>query len=213
MIFRSQVPLHILSALLLTLALIFLVSPARAEQVVTREYQLKAAFLHKFLGFIDWEHAAHGQETSGAEEPEVEQTANVPHREICILGDNPFGSSLERLVTLHDPDKKQVTVRVAQDLEDATTCSLLFISRSEKDRLKEVLERVRTLSIVTVSDIEGFAENGGIIELVVEGNHVRFIINSDRARENGIRVDSQLLALARKVRSVNGSIWYDVASA
>jgi YfiR/HmsC-like len=52
--------------------------------------------------------------------------------------------------------------------------------------------------------MDRFAEQGGLIGLRVEADKVRFDINVDAAQRTGLTMSSQLLKLARVVRSPFG---------
>ena len=75
----------------------------------------------------------------------------------------------------------------------------MFISKSEKSRLTDIFDSLGSASILTVSETENFARRGGIINFYLEGNKVRFEINSDAAQRKGIKISSQLLKLGKVV--------------
>lgn len=156
------------------------------ERSISREYQLKAAILYKLVGFIDWQDA--GTDVDGRQ-----------RIEICTLGYNPFGNSLDRLIALEPSETKHIVLRRVESAKDAQSCQLVYISKSEEGNLGRNLADLRDSHSVLVSDIQGFAARGGTIELIVEGQFIRFIINAAPARENGIRLSSHLLALAKEV--------------
>jgi hypothetical protein len=79
-------------------------------------------------------------------------------------------------------------------------CQIVFISPSEKQRFGQILESLKDSKTLTVSEIEGFAEQGGIINFVSERNKVRFEINPEAARSKGLTISSELLKLARVVK-------------
>lgn len=160
-----------------------------AQEPVSREYQLKAAYLTKFLNFIEWK-SGYGAE---------------PKRSICILGDNPFGDSIEVLASAY---KMAVDIRELRGASEADGCHLVYVSRSENSRLAPILETLNASGPVTVSDIAGFAERGGTIELIVQGRHVRFVINQRQATQSKFRLSSQLLALAKDLLSLLGGHFY-----
>jgi hypothetical protein len=53
---------------------------------------------------------------------------------------------------------------------------------------------------LTIGEIPGFSEWGGVIELVLEENKFRFEINAGAARRGGLKISSRLLQLARSVK-------------
>jgi len=75
----------------------------------------------------------------------------------------------------------------------------LFIGSSEAAHLEEVLQSTKNLPILTIGEMPGFAVRGGIINLTVEGNKVRFEVNIEAAKQANLNISSRLLALARIV--------------
>jgi hypothetical protein len=63
-----------------------------------------------------------------------------------------------------------------------------------------VLEVLAGSPVLTVADFESFARRGGMIELIKEGNKIRFAINVDAAKRHGFRISSKLLQLAEVIR-------------
>ena len=80
------------------------------------------------------------------------------------------------------------------------SCHILFISALEKERVASILKFLKSSCILTISDIEGFAQSGGIINFVIEENKVRFEINIDAANRAGIKISSKVLKLAKIIK-------------
>lgn len=59
---------------------------------------------------------------------------------------------------------------------------------------------VRNWNALTISDIEGFAERGGVIGFIALENKIHFAINVDAAERMGLKISSQLLRLAKIVK-------------
>ena len=153
---------------------------------ISREDQIKAAFLLKFINFIERE--------------DIPDQPDQSHR-ICVIGKNQFGEVLERLIEIQMNDRHlpKVDFRHHEDPSHTDACTVLFLSRSEGPRLQPILDIVSSKGILTVSDIDGFAHKGGMIELIREGNNVRFIINNGIAKMAGIKISAQLLSLAKEI--------------
>lgn len=173
--------------LLLASALIFALMPApvRAQAAASREYQVKAVFLFNFLQFVEWPAEAFSDPTA-------------PLR-IGVLGDDPFGPALDEAIKGETVQGRRLVVRRSQRLEDLQDCQLLFISKSENRRAGEILSRLGDRPVLTVSEINGFARQGGVIAFYPEGKKVRFEINPATARHAGLKLSSQLLGLGRVV--------------
>ena len=170
------------------LALLLLPVPAiqgqsRAEQA--EEYAVKAAFLYNFSKFVEWPAAPAG---NAAEE----------RLYLCIFGQDPFGAALD---AIRDKPVRHQTLKIqpCQSLNDLQSNQILFVPASERARLGEILKRCKGYPILTVSDAEGFAEQGGMIALVADQGRIRFVINDSAARAAGLRISSQLLKLALRV--------------
>jgi hypothetical protein len=59
---------------------------------------------------------------------------------------------------------------------------------------------VASQPVLTVGDSPRFLDEGGIVQLVRVGNHLRFNINVAAARRAGLRLSSHLLGLAENLR-------------
>ena len=151
----------------------------------SKEYQLKAAFLYNFAQFVKWP-------------PNAFPAADAPF-DIGILGDDPFGSALEETVQGEAIDNHRMTVVRAQRLEDLKDCQMIFVCRSEEGQVGEVLSQLGSKPVLTVSEVENFAQNGGDIDFYLSGGKVRFEINPQSAQRCGLKISSQLLTLGKIV--------------
>lgn len=156
-----------------------------AQPAPTREYQIKGVFLFNFLQFVEWPAAAFPD-------------GDAPIR-IGVLGDDPFGKVLEDTVRGELIRNRRLVVERSHHLAELKHCHLLFICRSENHRLDEILASLATRPVLTVCETTGFARQGGVIALFLEGKKVRFEINPATARQQGLKMSSQLLGLARIV--------------
>jgi hypothetical protein len=80
-------------------------------------------------------------------------------------------------------------------------CHILFLSQSEKERLPRILGTVRGVPVLTVSETRHFLEAGGMINFVHVDGRVRFEINEAAAQQGGLKISSQLLALATRTEA------------
>lgn len=174
---RMQVSARIAALLLAALWMTAGVDHASAAQ--TPEYQLKAVFLFNFTQFVEWPATAF----ESAESPIV----------IGVLGTDPFGAYLDETVRGETVNGRPLVVRRYAGLEKPDACHVLFVSRSEASRVKQVLGSTAGRSILTVSDLEEFTGNGGVIRFVTMNNKIRLRINLEAARSAGLVISSKLL--------------------
>jgi hypothetical protein len=161
-----------------------LAGAARAE-VAASEYDVKAAFLFNFTKFVEWPPAAFADEHSPLK--------------LCVLGENPFGKAL-RVLMEDEVGGRKLTFVHLETVNNLETCHVLYVSRSERDRLPQVLAGLHGAPVLTVGDAPGFIDQGGMINFILEGSKVRFDVNQEAAEQAGIKISSRLLALAKHVK-------------
>ena len=175
------------AAILTVFLAVILAVPNRSDagDRTPSEYHLKAAFLLNFAKFITW--PVSPKEDSGL--PVV----------IVILGSDPFGSALDDLVADQRVRGRRLKIRRSSDVDTIPPCQILFICASEKKRMKDILGQVDPMGVLTVSEVEGFASMGGMINFTVENQRIRFEINQSAAERASLKVSSKLLRLASPV--------------
>ncbi len=179
------------TATVLLAAVLFVGLAARApatdggENEAPTEYQVKAAFLFNFARFVEWPARAFENATSPIG--------------VCVLGDDPFGESLNRVVAGKMLGDRTLMVRRGKKLRELGGCEILFISGSERAHLPEILEELRTAPVLTVGESEDFATRGGEVQFTLEESHVHFLINVDATERAGLKLSSKLLSLAHVV--------------
>jgi hypothetical protein len=150
------------------------------------EYEVKAAYLFNFGRFVEW--------------PSDVPASRANEFTICVLGRDPFGISLDSTVAGENIEGKTVVVRRISKVSDATQCHVLFISASEDRQLHQILSTLGKLSILTVSDIANFLQQGGMVEFLIAGQRIRFSVNLAAVREAHLNLSSELLKVAAEVR-------------
>lgn len=158
---------------------------ADLEAMTPTEYQVKAAFLFNFSHFVSWP----ATDFAAADAPLV----------IAVIGQDPFGASLDAVVQGERVGGRPLVVRRFQDLAQVPDCQILFIGRSEAARLKDIVQASRGHGVLTVSDIDDATARGVMIGLVSQQDHIRLKINIDAARSAGLKLSSQLLRPAQIV--------------
>ncbi len=159
----------------------------------TSEYQLKAVFLFNFAQFVDWPPSA-AQDSQPPQPPQ-------PPLLIGILGDDPFGSFLDETVRGERVGARPIQVRRYRRIADIEECNILFISRSENERVPDILSVFKNRAVLTVSDADDFASQGGIIEFFTDKSRIRLRINLDAADAAKLTISSKLLRVAEVVRT------------
>ncbi len=181
----NRTPRLIVFMLTAWIVLGFLSSPSAilSEEGPVREYDLKAAFLYNILKFVDW--------------PDEVQAR--PHLVIGILGEDPFGASIEVLRNKMI-GRRIVVIRRGSSVQALKQCDVLFIARSESERVERIVRSAVPMHTLVVGDTTGFAERGVMVNFFLLDRKVRFEINLEAARRAKLTVSSQVLKLGRVIR-------------
>jgi hypothetical protein len=146
------------------------------------EYQVKAAFLYNFAKFVEWPPGTFANSTDPIE--------------ICIVGQNPFGSTLENMVQGKKVGDRAFAVRQLADTQQASQCQILFIGAAEWKRTRALLEALKNPGVLTVGESNDFTVLGGIISFRLDGPRVRIKVDLQTADHAKLRISSKLLSLA-----------------
>lgn len=157
-----------------------------AERVESREYPLKAAFVYNFLKFTRWT-------------DEGLLSDNRPLI-LAIAGPNYFGDALLPL------EKKSVAGRpiiltYCSDLDcfAALNCQVVFVTFQKMEQFSRVIDDVAGRPVLTISDVSGFARQGGCIELVKQQDKISFIINRGAIEKQGLVLSYKVYSMALEV--------------
>ena len=150
-----------------------------AQTEISKEYQIKAVFLFNFSQFVKWPAEAF---------PEA-QTPLV----IGVLGEDPFGAYLDEIVRGEKVNNHPLIVQRYQRVEEIKTCHILFVSQSETKQLEQIFTNLKGRNILTVGEVEGFSQRGGMIRFVTEKNKIRFRVNLEATKAANLTISSKLL--------------------
>ena len=167
--------------------LLFLNTPVvQGQQRKVSEYQVEAAYLYNFGRFVQW--------------PPAVTAAKGEAFSICVLGQDPFGPTLDSALAGETLEGKPLKVKRISTPRDAGVCRILFISSAEENHLKQIVAALDESCILTVSDMPAFSRRGGMIQFVLDGDKVRFEINLTKAETAKLTLSSELLKVAVAVR-------------
>lgn len=161
------------------LALLFS-APLLPAQALS-EYDVQAAYLYNFGKFVHWP---------------ADVSAASSSFDICILGQNPFGGALDRLIANEQIGGKPIRRRDIPRAAEAQGCAIVYISDSEAPDLRRIVAALNGKGALLVSGLPHFCEEGGAIQFVMHHDRVRFEVNLDAASANRLTISSELLKVA-----------------
>jgi len=197
-----KIKVYIFVVLVLPLFLVPPVAEVRADSAQSQEYRIKAAFLYNFARFVEW--------------PEKKVDESSEPMTFGIIGKDPFGDAFASLKYKRVRGRSIIIKRfggvdefresigkskteLGLKIEALRKCDLLFICSSEQKNLSRIVSLVKNHNVLTVGDMKGFLEAGGIINFLMEDKKVRFEINVTAAEYAKLKIRSKLLKLAKRV--------------
>jgi hypothetical protein len=167
----------------MAVAVVLIVSvttPVLAQESASRarDYEIKAAVLYLLSKFVEW------------------PTSPPDTFTIGILGVDPFGEPIDRLLADKQVGGVPLTIRRVRVLDIGDLPRVLFISASERKSVSRIVGELDGKPTLTMSDMEGFADAGGMVQLVEGDSRMRFVINEVAARRSKLRISANVLGLA-----------------
>lgn len=149
--------------------------------------EVKAAFLVNLVKFVEW--------------PDTVFPSNREPIAFGIVGTGPLANVLSRTVYGQSIRGRSLTVRTYNVGDDLRRCQVLFITASEQARVPQILASVAGASVLTVSEVQRFAEEGGVVQFAVDEDRVHFSVNHGAALQAKLQISAKLLTLSRVINS------------
>ena len=160
---------------------------AAQSDAQTAEYRVKAAFLYKFGGCVEWPQGVFAKPDSPIA--------------IGVIGADALAEELARIVAGRTINGRPVTVRKLRPGEAVARLHVLFVGRSDSSRLADILAAAKGQPLLTVTESEEALELGSMINFVVVEDKVRFDIAPPPSESSNLKISARLLGVARKVVS------------
>jgi hypothetical protein len=152
---------------------------------LTPERGVKAAYLYKFAGYVDWPEGTFPR-------------ADTPIT-IAVMGDDQLADALAQYVSGRTVNERPFSVRKQKDDDLPDGIHILFIAHGQTERLRARGKLFRPILIVTES--EGALAQGSTINFLVSGGRVRFEVSLESAEKRRLKLSSGLLRVAQNIRA------------
>lgn len=149
------------------------------------ETQVKAAFLYKFLGYVEWP-------------PRVFASADTALI-VGVMDDEALADNLTLIAATRTVGSRPVVVRKLRHGDSLGGLHALFIGRAAEARLGDILVAAKGQPILTVTESAQGLTLGSNINFIVVDNRLRFDVAPPPATADGMKISARLLAVARKV--------------
>ena len=158
------------TSLVLTLC-VFTISTSYAQ---IEDYKVRAGWIIAIIQYTKWHE-------------------KVDHAVICTIGSDSVGLFLKQI-----KKEKNLPITIKEKNLDTSLdeCHMLYVSDSEKDQIRSIIDHVSELPILTISTVRRFAERGGIVEFVIKEDRVSLLINISALKKSHLVLDSDLLSVS-----------------
>lgn len=155
----------------------------RSAEARFAEDAIKAAFVLNFTAFVEW--------------PAPTPSRPAKPLVLGVLAKPDFLQLVQEIASRKSDPARPRTIRGLASADEAAACDLVFVQAGND--VAGVLKSVAGRPTLTVSDGDGFLESGGMIELSRSGENVVFDVHQRHVESAGLRMNSRVLKLARKV--------------
>lgn len=169
-------------------AALLLSQPAASQPLSAAEHSLKAAFIYRFIGHIDWP-------------PEVFESGSSPFV-IAVRGDEKVRSELQALVTGRLLQGRPLEIVDAGSAGSLAGVHVLYLAGGSKPHLREILGTYATATMLLITEFDGALDSGSVINFLSEDRRLRFEISLESSERKGLKLSSRLLAVAARVHTV-----------
>lgn len=180
----------LLTTVLLGLLLLALSGPSHSLDL-TYEHpadEVTAAYLYNFAKFVAWPPLS------------AENRSTL----IIAIADPQLYEAARRTMAGRSVQGRPLQVVRFAGADAVPQPHILYLGRSEAASSAAILAGFKGRPVLTVSDQAGFAEKGGMIELLQIDRKMRFGLNPAAAQAAGLGISSELRELAVFTRGVKG---------
>jgi hypothetical protein len=174
-------PLSLAHVTPVTFAVLLLVGTLTSAQDVP-EPTLKAAFIYNFALFTEWPASV---------------VAVAEPLAFCVIGDPAVGDALKQVVKGRLLAGRNLGVLQVTSIGPPRGCHVVYLSGVTVAQAAQLVAGVRDEPVLTMSDLEGFTDRGGIAECFFEHGKLRFRVRLESVTRARLQISSRLLALAR----------------
>ena len=157
--------------------------PAGAAESYSED-AVKAAFLYRFTGYVEW----------------PAQALADTRFTIAVLNADGVAAELERLLQNRLIQSRAAQVRPIKTIKELDGAQMLYIGAAHREELRHLIAATAGRPVLVVTNEEGGLDSGSTVNFLLIDQRVRFEISLDAAESSSLKVASELLAVAIRVR-------------
>ncbi len=173
---RFMAKKKMISLLLLSIVLLSNTNVVTKSFTDTQEYALKAAFIYRFIEYVEWD-----------------QNNNSKTFEIAVLYESPITDKLIEIAKEEKAKNKNMYIKEYKDLNDIGFCNILFVSQSYRYPIETVISKYRDKNVLIITEQIGYGAKGSHINFLISENKLKFEVNLAAVKRAKLKCSSQLL--------------------
>jgi hypothetical protein len=122
---------------------------------------------------------------------------------IITLINDPSPELFYQLYKNQKIKNRSVKINHISSIDELHTTDILYIPKGNTLQLSHILESIDSKDILTISDIRGFAQKGGMIQLSFVSQKIKLKVNTGVAKEHDLHITPTLLRIADRVKGNN----------
>jgi hypothetical protein len=163
--------------------------PASAQVVVDEsaaalERSVKAAFVFKFAGFVEW--------------PAEALPPDAPIR-IGVMGEETIVREITEAASSRTVEGRRVLAKLVEPGDSLHGVHILFMRDPAFRKLVDEVAGLKPEAMLIVTESPGALERGSIVNFAVDDGRVRFDLSIEAAERRGLKLSSRLITVARRV--------------
>lgn len=151
--------------------------------------EIKVAYIERITRFVEWPNKS------------IDHNSSLIFT-FCVIGENPFGKMLDKAFHNRKIKNKSVKIIYINNVDELPDCELLFISKSKSKHLPLILKKLVKKSTLTISDTEGYADRGVMINLYQFGDRITFEVNETACKESDLIFSYHLFRQAKIINPI-----------
>lgn len=167
---------------LLLIIIVLTIGAANTAYAYESEDKIKAVLIGKLAKYIKWE--------------DKKKSSSF----IITILNNPYNDLFDKIYNNKKIHGKAVQIRYLDDIDALEDSDVLYISDRDTESLSQILALTSDKNILTISDMRGFAERKGVVQIYFTSQKAKLKINVDAAKEQNLKIKSSLLNIADIVK-------------
>lgn len=160
-------------------------SAAAQDRPAVSEQELKAAYLYKFLAYVEWP----GERFASPTAPLV----------VGVLGTRQLTDELAKLTQGKTVGQRPIAVRHLEQAGSLEGLHVLFVTSGAVEQLPALVPLGRRSSVLIVTETPNALSQGSVINLVRAGDRISFEVSLRGAGASRLRLNAGLLRVAERV--------------